>query len=128
MSTTRGRQYTGSAELFDGPEVQILENRASLPVHESTAIAHQDLDTVPKKPVGDRGRDLLEKNEVDPLSRCALEPRHKLADISRGEARVGKETDGDVDIAPGMRVRARERTEKQCIDTGIAFQHSASAL
>jgi hypothetical protein len=27
-----------------------------------------------------------------------------------------------------MRVRARERTEKQCIDTGIAFQHSASAL
>ncbi len=71
LSTTRGRQYAGSAELLDRPEIQILQNRPRLPTHESAPVAHHDLDAVAKDPIGDCWRRLVENHEIDGRSGSA---------------------------------------------------------
>lgn len=124
LSTTRCRQDSRSAELFNRPEVQILEDGPRLPLHQGGAILDGELDSIAKDSVSECGRRLVQNDEVDGPARGTLQPGDQVPDFVRRKASARKNAHGHVHVTSDMILASSGGAEEQRVrHLGILFEN-----
>jgi hypothetical protein len=113
-STTLRRLQHGAGErLLDRLEVQVLEDRTGLAVHEGLSVPLQKHTTVTKDTVGKtRGR-LVEQNEIDRALGRGLEAGHEVADLPGRQPCSGDEPDGHIGVTAVVGTLPSARAEEK---------------
>jgi hypothetical protein len=103
-STMRGRrQDPASGNHLDWSEIEVMENGASLVLHERAPILVHDDAPVSKHTISNRWGRFIDDHDIDITSARPFEAHDQIAELERAQARTRLETHGDVEIAAFVR-------------------------